>query len=237
VIAAIIVTYDGWTWAAYFNGETKGGSGAVARACIKGVVLVICLYLLLMGALAFSVPLSSLAGSELALATALEMAVSPTAATLVIGLAILILLTHQNLLYLSAPRILQALAVDGLAIRQVGVVSHSGNPLAGVIISWAITVFLILIGGFNFLLHLVTFFYVSLYMVCIAGVMILRRTRPDAERPYRAWGHPWSTVLCLVVWGLIAAYQTYSALDTALYALAMVVFAWPIYVYLKRNRA
>lgn len=237
VIAAIILTYDGWTWAAYFNGETLGGSGAVARACIKGVIMVIALYLLLMGAMAFSVPLATLAGSELALARALELAVSPAASTLVIGLAILILLAHQNLLYMSGPRILHALAVDGLAMRRASVVARGGNPLAAVLITWATTVFLVLVGGFEFLVYLVTFFYIALYLVVLMGVVILRRRQPEAERPYRAWGHPFSTAACLVGWTLIVAYQTVAEWQTALYAVALVAVAWPVYRYLTRHRA
>jgi APA family basic amino acid/polyamine antiporter len=77
VIASIIYTYDGWYYAAYFSGEIKGGGKAVARACIKGTVIVILLYVFLVAALAWKVPLTSLAGNELALAGALEMVVSP----------------------------------------------------------------------------------------------------------------------------------------------------------------
>jgi len=100
VIASAIYTYDGWTYAAYFTGEIKGGSGAVARACIKGTVIVILLYVFLVAALAWKVPLTSLAGNELALAGALEMVVSPIASTVVLVTAIIMLLAHQNLLYM-----------------------------------------------------------------------------------------------------------------------------------------
>lgn len=112
VVASAIYTYDGWTYAAYFSGEIKGGGGAVARACIKGTVIVMLLYVFLIAALAWKVPLTSLAGNELALAGALEMVVSPFASTVVLVTAIIMLLAHQNLLYMSTPRILQALAVD-----------------------------------------------------------------------------------------------------------------------------
>ncbi|MCP3963766.1 MAG: hypothetical protein GY719_38510 [bacterium] len=103
VAASIIYTYDGWIYAAYFSGEIEGGSGGVARACIKGVVIVILLYVFLISALAWKVPLASLAGNELALAGALEMVVSPLASTVVLIVAIIMLLAHQNLLYMSTP--------------------------------------------------------------------------------------------------------------------------------------
>jgi len=136
VFASIIYTYDGWTYAAYFSGEIKGGSGAVARACIKGLVIVFLLYIFLVAALAWKVPLASLAGTELALASAVEMVVSPLAATVVLVVAIMMLLAYQNLLYMSTPRILQALAVDGLAVKRAAKISKGGNPTFAVLLSW-----------------------------------------------------------------------------------------------------
>jgi APA family basic amino acid/polyamine antiporter len=235
VIASIIYTYDGWSTAAYFSGEIKGGSGAVARACIKGLVIVILLYVFLLAALAWKVPLSSLAGEELALASALEMVVSPLASTVVLVATILILLAHQNLMYMSTPRVLQALAVDGLAIRRAGKISEGGNPIFAVLLTWGLSVGLIMIGGFEFLLHLLIFFYIFIYVVLIVGVLILRSRQPDTDRPYRAWGHPWSTYLCLVVWLLIGLYDAVAEIKTAGYAVAMVAMAWPTYWLLVRS--
>jgi APA family basic amino acid/polyamine antiporter len=235
VIASIIYTYDGWYYAAYFSGEIKGGSGAVARACIKGMVIIILLYVFLVAALAWKVPLPGLAGKELALAGALEMVVSPGAANVVLVAAIVMLLAHQNLLYMSTPRILQAMAVDGLAVRRAGEISKGGNPIFAVLLSWGLSVGLIMIGGFNFLLHLAIFFYLFIYVVEIAGIIILRSRQPDAGRPYRAWGHPWSTYICLIGWLLVALFQAVVEINTAVYAAIMVAISWPVYRILMRS--
>ncbi len=237
VVASIIYTYDGWMYAAYFSGEIKGGSGAVARTCIKGLLIVILLYVFLVAALAWKVPLTSLAGSELALAAALEMVVSPLASTVVLVAAIVMLLAHQNLLYMSAPRILQALAVDGLAVRRAGEISRGGNPIFGVLMSWGLSVGLIMIGGFDFLLQLSVFFFLFLYVVLIVGVIILRSRQPDTDRPYRTWAHPWSTYICLIGWLLIALFQAFAEIETAAYAAIMVAISWPIYRGLVRSRS
>lgn len=236
VIASIIYTYDGWLNAAYFSGEIKGGSGTVVRSQIKGVVIVILLFVFLVTAMAWKVPLTSLAGNELALAKALEMVVSPLASTIVLVAAIIMLLAHQNLLYMSTPRILQAMAVDGLAIRRAGKISKGGNPIFAVVLSWGLSVVLIMIGGFNFLLHLSVFFYVFLYALLIAGVIILRLRQPDADRPYRAWGHPWSTYICLFVWLFLALFQTIAEINTAAYAAIMIAISWPVYWFIMRSK-
>jgi basic amino acid/polyamine antiporter, APA family len=236
VIAALIYTYDGWLYGAYFSGEVKGGGKAIVRAAIKGVVIVILLYTFLAAALAWKVPLLSLAGNELALAGALEMVVSPMASTIVLVVAIVMTLAHQNVLYMSTPRILQAMAVDGLAVKRAKKISKGGNPIFAVVVSWGLSVFLIIIGGFEFLLHLSVFFHIFVYVLLIAGVIILRKRQPDADRPYRAWGHPWSTLICLLGWIALSLFQAVSEIQTAMYAAIMVLISWPIYRYIIRSR-
>jgi APA family basic amino acid/polyamine antiporter len=235
VVATIIFTYDGWLYASYFSGEIRGGAGAVARSCIKGMVVVIVLYMLLNLALVKSVGLASLAGSDLALARALELAIHPAAGTVIVVAAILILLSHQNLEYMSGPRILQALAVDGFLARRAQDVGKGGNPVFAILITWLASVGLVLLGGFEFLLLLSVFFFVPLYLVLIIGILILRKREPDSERPYRAWGHPYSTIVCLVGWTIVTLFQAYAERETALYAVAMVAVSWPVYLYLARR--
>jgi len=235
VIATIIFTYDGWLYASYFSGEIRGGAGTTARSCIKGMIIVIALYMLLNVALVKSVGLAALAGSDLALAHALELAISPAAGSIVVIAAILILLSHQNLGYMGGPRVLQALAVDGLATQRAQKIGQHGNPVFAIVVTWLLSVGLIMAGGFEFLLLLAVFLFVPLYLVLIVGVLILRKREPDAERPYRAWGHPYSTIVCLIGWTIITLFQAYAERETALYAVAMVAVSWPVYRYLARK--
>jgi APA family basic amino acid/polyamine antiporter len=237
VFASIFYTYDGWDYPAYFGGEIKGGGGAVARAIIKGVIILSLLYVSLVAALVWKVPLASLAGKELALASALEMVISPLASTVVLVVAIVMLLAHQNLMYMSTPRILQAMAVDGLAVRRAGEISKGGNPIFAVLLSWGFSVFLIMIGGFHFLLHLLMFFVLFITVVLIAGVIILRSRQPDADRPYRAWGHPWSTYTCLVGCIFLSLFEAVAQIETAVYAAVFVAISWPVYRALVRSRS
>jgi APA family basic amino acid/polyamine antiporter len=199
------------------------------------VILVIALYMLLNVALVTSTGLAALAGSDLALAHALELATFPAAGSIIVIAAILILLSHQNLEYMGGPRILQALAVDGLAMQRAQKIGKGGNPVFAIVITWLLAVGLILVGGFEFLLLLSVFFFVPIYLAMIVGVLILRRREPDGKRPYRAWGHPYSTFVCLIGWTIVTLFQAYVERETALYAVAMVAVSWPVYRYLSRR--
>ena len=235
VLATIIFTYDGWLYASYFSGEIKGGAGAVARTCVRGTVVVIVLFLLINLAMVVSVPLPLLAGNEFALSRALELAVSPFASTAVVVAAIVILLSQQNQLYMGGPRVLQALATDGLAVKRAETMGERGNPIFAVVITWALSIVMMMAGGFEFLVQLCVFLFVPLYVALIIGILILRKREPDTARPFRAWGHPYSTFIVLIGWIMISAFQAYADKEIALYALGLVALAWPVYWYLKKK--
>ena len=56
-------------------------------------------------------------------------------------------------------------------------------------------------------------------------------------RPYRAWGHPYSTVFCLVIWSIVTLFQAITEPETALFAVVMVAVSWPVYRYLVKSRS
>lgn len=234
-IAAIIYTYDGWITSSYFNGDLVGGGRTAALAAIKSVFMVTGLYVFLMTALAWNTALEDVVGSELAISSILDLYISPSASRAVLIISLLMILSSLNVSYLSAPRIIQALATDGMAFRKVGYLSKSGNPVNAVLISWGLSVMLIMQSGFHFLLYLSVFFYLFIYSVLIYGVISLRRHDKEA-RPYSAWGHPWSTLICLLCWISIGIFQVINQMETSLYALLMILVAWPIYQFVIRDK-
>lgn len=136
---------------------------------------------------------------------------------------------------MSGPRILQALADDGFAATNAQKVGTSGNPIFAILTPWLVSVALLLVGGFEYLLLLAVFFYIPLYLALILGVLILRKRVPDTDRPYRAWGHPFSAIVCLIGWTIVTLFQAYAERETVLYAVAMVAMSWPVYQYLSRR--
>lgn len=230
IIAAVVFTYDGWLIPAYFGGEVRGGGRALAIACIRGVFLVMVLYVLLNLALAITIPLSELAGHELALAGALDSAWGEGSGNLVIIAAVLFLLAHQNINYMTGPRTLYAMAQDGFSTRRASAVGRHGNPVFAVFLTWAGAAGLIIAGGFEFLLNLCSLFFVVLYSALLVGVLLLRHREPQADRPWRAWGHPVSTIACLLAWTLIAVIMAMGAPDSAISAALLTAVSIPIYL-------
>ena len=146
-------------------------------------------------------------------------------------------LAHQNLNYLQGPRILFALSEDGLGTRKAARVGSRGNPVFAVIVTWALAVFLILMGGFEFLLNFNVLLFVFLYVALLFGVVRLRKKEPGLERPYRAWGHPYTSWAGILGWTSVSIFMTISAPESALSAAAMVAISIPVYWGLKKFRS
>src|SRR5215470_10282151 len=96
-----------------------------------------------------------------------------------------------NGLILSGARVYYAMAKDGLFFKSTGAVQPKYHtPKNALIVQGIWTCILCLSGTYNDLLNYVIFAVLVFYILTIAGLFVLRRTRPDAERPYRAIGYP-----------------------------------------------
>lgn len=236
VAAAVVYTYDGWLGVSYFGGEIRGGGRMAAIGSIRGLLLVIGIYLALNAALVFSVPLSELQGHDLALAGALEIVFGAGAGVWIIWTAIFILLAHQNIQYMVGTRILYALSIDGMGSEKAKQVSDTGTPVGALLFNWLLMCGLILAGGWEFLLSMATLLWMLMYVAIIAGVFRLRATEPETERTFRAWAFPASGVLCALFWMSLAILVAVTDHRSSLYGLGLVVVSLPAYLWLKRRR-
>ncbi len=96
-----------------------------------------------------------------------------------------------NGLILAGSRVYYAMAKDGLFFKSVANLHPKyKSPMVSLIIQGIWTCLLCISGSYNDLLDYVIFAVLVFYILTIFGLFVLRRTRPDAERPYRAIGFP-----------------------------------------------
>jgi len=112
-------------------------------------------------------------------------------------------------------------------------VNRGGTPSVGLLLSTIVVLALVITGTFELVLAVTAFFFVSNYVLTFASLLVLRRKEPDALRPYRAKGHPWTTggVFVLSVAFLIGAV----AADTrnSIYSLILLALSWPLYLIVR----
>jgi APA family basic amino acid/polyamine antiporter len=95
-----------------------------------------------------------------------------------------------NGMTLMGARLYYAMAQDRLFFQSVGQLNRRGVPAAGLIFQGVWSALLIFSGTYTELLDYVIFAALLFYVLTVGGLFVLRRTQPNAERPYRAFGYP-----------------------------------------------
>jgi APA family basic amino acid/polyamine antiporter len=233
-LQSVIYTYDGWYGPIYFGEEVRQPGRAIPRAMVGGVLMVLVVYLLVNLALVHVLPMPRLGREDLAVGGAAEVVFGPAAGTVAAVLALLCLLGVLNACILCAPRIVFALARDGLFPRPATAVNTGGTPAVALGVSALIACVFILSGTFTQVLAVLAFFMVTNYTSAFAAVFVLRRREPQTDRPYRVWGYPWTTATVLL--GSLAFLVAVVAADTrnSLFALGVLVASYPAFLIIRR---
>ncbi len=96
----------------------------------------------------------------------------------------------NNGLILSGPRIYYAMAKDRLFFKSIGKLNKKSVPGVALVVEGVWASLLCLSGTYSDLLDYVIFAVLIFFILTILGIFVLRKKRPDAERPYKAFGYP-----------------------------------------------
>ena len=237
-LRGVLYAYDGWVFTAYFSEEMEDPGRTIPRSMFIGVGIVIAVYLLINVALLRMLPMSEIAGAELAVARAVEAVFGSLAETLITAFVTGFMIVGINLGYMFAARVIYAMSTDGLFFRQCRRVNRGGTPTVALVASLAATVvFLLFSGSFVLLVEALAFFTVVNYAILFLSVFILRRKEPELPRPYRAWGYPWTTALTLAGALAFLAGNIIGGTGVSLTALGVVVLSYPLYLLFRRINA
>jgi APA family basic amino acid/polyamine antiporter len=237
-LQAVIYTYDGWAGVVYFSEEVEHPARDIPRSLFGGVLLVMAIYLLVNLAILYVLPLASIAGQDLAVGAAAETIFGADGERVIRALTIVSMLSGLNAYHLMATRVLYAMSRDRLFSERAVRVNRGGTPTVALFISCAVAVLFVVLGGaFAKIIAALAFFFVANYTMTFASLFVLRRREPDATRPFRAWGYPFTTGLALVgsVVFLVGAVAADLASDSrdSLYALALLAASYPAYRLIK----
>ncbi|MFZ9823784.1 MAG: APC family permease [Gemmataceae bacterium] len=123
--------------------------------------------------------------------TAMLQAVSPNFGAGLMAIAIMIsTFGCLNGMILMGARLYFAMAKDGLFFKSIADLNGNGVPEKSLWLQAIWSVLLVFSGTYSELLDYVIFAALLFYALTVAGLFVLRRTKPDADRPYKAWGYP-----------------------------------------------
>jgi APA family basic amino acid/polyamine antiporter len=158
-----------------------------------------------------------------------------SAVAVMAGLIMLSTFGCNNGLTLSGARLCYAMAKDGLFLRSAARLNKNGVPAWALYVQFIWASVLCLSGTYGALLDYTIFAALLFYVLTVAGIFRLRITRPEAERPYKAFGYPLIPALYILCASAIALILLVYKSQNTLPGLAIVLLGIPIY-YWQQNR-
>lgn len=198
---------DAWASVTFTAAEIRNPRRDLPLALSIGTGVVILLYVLTNVAYLCELPVSGAAGGLTVFTRGISHATSDRVASAAMEMvwqgagawitAILVMVSTfgcANGLILTGARVIYAMAHDGVFFSAAGRLNRANVPAFALVIQGVWAAILTLSGTYSELLDYVIFAQLLFYVVTVAAVFVLRATRPDAPRPYRAFGYPWIPV-------------------------------------------
>lgn len=232
-----IFSSDSWNNVTFIAGEIKNPQRNIGLSLFFGTGIVTLIYVTANLMYLNVLPLQSIAFAEHdRVAVTAANAIFGNAGTIVIAVMIMIsTFGCNNGLILAGARVYYTMAKDGLFFKKTGELNKNSVPEYALWIQCVVASLLCLSGKYGDLLTMVSFIVVIFYVLTIAGIFILRKKLPNAERPYKAFGYPvlpavYILLAVLFCCGLVWASPTYS-----LWGLAITLLGIPLYYLAGRN--
>jgi APA family basic amino acid/polyamine antiporter len=143
----------------------------------------------------------------------------------------------MNGLILAGPRLYYAMARDQLFFARTGHLNAAGVPAGGLWFQMVWASLLTLSGTYGDLLDYVIFAALLFYVLTVGGLFILRRTQPDAERPYQAFGYPWLPGLYVLIASAIMLDLLFVKPTYTWPGLLIVLTGAPVYLFWRRRQS
>ncbi len=239
---------DAWNNIGFTAAEVKNPKRDVALSMAFGTIIVITLYCLANLAYLCALPLAQIQNAaDDRVATAALSAIFGAKGAWMMAVAIIIsTFGCDNGLILAGSRVAYAMAKDGLFFRATGKLNDKGVPGTALVHQGIWIIILIMLRTrkpdgtygnlYNDLLDYVVFAALLFYALTILGVFVLRKTRPNAERPYRAFGYPWLPLLYIVAAiGIMVVLLLYKT-QTAGRGMVIVLLGLPVYWLWNRKK-
>mgnify|MGYP000483507526 FL=1 len=235
-VQPLLGSYEGWYNCIYTAEEDKNPGRNIPRALFQTAIVVTLVYLAINASLFSALDIAELRNSDLPMALVIERMFGPGGAIFVILLAMLMALVTLNSLIIPLPRILFAMARDGLFFQAATRVNKGGTPYVALLIGAAVIFPLIFSGGYVFAFKLMAALAMFNSLLYNAAFFALRWRRPDLDRPFRAIGYPVLPLfLMLIVFGLFAAVLIADPTG-AIWVIGLVAICIPLGILLGREK-
>jgi APA family basic amino acid/polyamine antiporter len=226
-----IFSSDSWNNVTFIAGEIKNPKRNIGLALFLGTLIVTIIYVSANLMYISVLPLNEIASApQDRVGVAASKAIFGDIGTYVIAVMIMIsTFGCNNGLILAGARVYNVMAIDKLFFKKAAVLNKNAVPEYALWAQCIMASILCLSGKYGDLLDMISFVVVVFYALTIIGIFRLRKTKPDMERPYKAFGYP---VLPIIYILLAIVFCVFLIIMKPLYAgigLAIVLLGIPVY--------
>ncbi|MFO7566533.1 MAG: amino acid permease [Enhygromyxa sp.] len=236
-MVAVLWAYDGWSDVGFVGGEIRDPARNLPRAFIAGTAVVVGLYLLVDFVYLRVVPLEQMPGRPLIAADVAEALIGPLGAALVAGAVAISTFGTLNGSMMTGPRVFFAMAEDDLFFRRLARVHpvHK-TPGGAIVLSMILGVVFVSFQGFAELADQFVIGIWPFYALAVAAVLVLRRRRPELERPYKTFGYPFVPLAFLLAALYLLGNYAVRETDKFVLDVAIVLSGVPVFWVWRRRR-
>ena len=236
-IRAVFVTYTGWNSAVYFNEEDTNPNHNLPRALIYGVLSVMIIFVLINLGLIAVMPLSAIAQTNLPAAEAAQLIFGGWGGNVVTLISIISLTTCLAATLLIPPRILFAISRKGLFFNVFATLNKHSIPGYALILTALVSIIFSSTGLFNVVVNMAALFALIADLSVYIAIVFIRKQDPSIVPPFKAWAYPFSALFMIfITLSLIVGVFIEDTMN-CLYALAVIVLAFPFYFLSKSKSA
>jgi APA family basic amino acid/polyamine antiporter len=233
----VMFTYSGWNAAAYMAEEIRDPGRNVPRSLLLGTVVVTVIYLLINVLYLYVIPIGELAtiqGSVLDVVA--DRLLGVRAGDIMAVVAIVSLAAGINAWTFAGPRVYFAMARDNAFFKSAARVHPKyKTPAASIIAQAAFTILLIVIGSLDAIANYVGFAITLFAGAAVAAVFVLRARDPDAPRPFKAFGYPWTPAIFVLVSAAIVLNAYYTDPRVTGIGTLIILAGIPIYYFFRKR--
>jgi len=196
-----IFSSDAWNNITFIAGEVKNPKRNIGLSLFLGTLIVTLIYVLANLVYMAVLPLQEIAAADKdRVAVAASSVIFGNIGTVIIALMIMVsTFGCNNGLILAGARVYHTMANDGLFFKRTASLNKHAVPEFGLWLQCLVAAALCLSGRYGDLLDMISFVVVIFYVLTIIGIYILRANRPEAERPYKAFGYPFLPAVYIVM--------------------------------------
>jgi basic amino acid/polyamine antiporter, APA family len=235
--------FEGWINVGFVGDEIRNPQRNIPRILILGVLAIIGIYVCINASYLFALPIGEIIKiNEIKNGiAAVEVIRTYWGTGGVFALSVLIIVTTAgctNATILTSGRIYYAMAKKGMFFRSAAKIDPKTKVPANALWIFAVwSSLLVFSGSFDQLTDMLVFAQFIFYGLVIAGVYILRRTMPDAQRPYKVIGYPVVPFLFVAfcIGLLVNTLIDENSRRNALFGLVLLVSGLPFFPYFRRN--